>query len=423
MARVEAKVTRSRALLASLDHEQHRWAKESASFADQMATVVGDVLLGAACIAYGGFFDQTSRSRLAGAWRAHLHRAGLECRDDLSVIEYLSTADQRAEWHTQALPADDLCAENAVMLTRYNRYPLVIDPSGQAAEFLANHYTATTKTGLVRTSFLDESFRKTLESALRFGTPLLVQDAENYDPVLNPVLNRELRRAGGRVLIRLGDQDIDFSPAFTCILATRDPTANFSPDLCSRVTFVNFTVTPASLLSQCLHQALQVERPDIEQKRTDMLKMQGAFAARLRHLEKGLLDALSGAQGAILDDDTVMQTLETLKHEAGVVAGKAHDIAAGMAELESVTAQYSQFAARCSAVYFALEQLAAIHYLYQFSLDRFLGVFTHILTNNPNLAAVTDPAARLAVLNTDLFAVTFGMPCRAVPWSTRSLRR
>lgn len=172
MCRVEAKVTRSRALLASLEHEQHRWASESTSFTDQMGTVVGDVLLGAACIAYCGFFDQSSRGRLGGAWRMHLAKAGLECREELSIIEYLSTADQRAEWQAETLPSDDLCAENAVMLTRFNRYPLVIDPSGQAVQFLLNHYKDRK---IVKTSFLDESFRKTLESALRFGTPLLVR--------------------------------------------------------------------------------------------------------------------------------------------------------------------------------------------------------------------------------------------------------
>ena len=97
-------------------------------------------------------------------------------------------------------------------------------------------------------SFLDDAFRKNLESALRFGNPLLVQvgahlrrekveifnslfispclcsqDVESYDPILNPVLNREVRRTGGRVLITLGDQDIDLSPSFTIFLSTRDP--------------------------------------------------------------------------------------------------------------------------------------------------------------------------------------------------------
>lgn len=46
----------------------------------------------------------------------------------------------------------------------------------------------------------------------------------------------QVRKTAGRHLIRLGDQDIDVSPAFTLFLSTRDPTARFAPDLCGRVT-------------------------------------------------------------------------------------------------------------------------------------------------------------------------------------------
>lgn len=52
----------------------------------------------------------------------------------------------------------------------------------------------------------------------------------------------------------------------------------FSPDVCSRVTFVNFTITRASLEMQCLNQVLRSERPDIDEKRSDLLKMRGGFA-------------------------------------------------------------------------------------------------------------------------------------------------
>ena len=62
------------------------------------------------------------------------------------------------------------------------------------------------------------------------------QDVESYDPVLNPVLNREVRRTGGRVLITLGDQDIDLSPSFVIFLSTRDPTVRTRPFACENVT-------------------------------------------------------------------------------------------------------------------------------------------------------------------------------------------
>lgn len=88
---------------------------------------------------------------------------------------------------------------------------------------------------------------KNLETAIRFGLPLLVQDVEKIEPVLNSVLNKEVHKAGGRVLIRVGDQEIDFSQTFVMFMITRNPSATFPPDLCSRVTFINFTVTPSSL--------------------------------------------------------------------------------------------------------------------------------------------------------------------------------
>lgn len=50
---VQAKVDRSKALLASLNIEKERWEATSQTFKNQMSTIVGDVLLSAAFIAYG----------------------------------------------------------------------------------------------------------------------------------------------------------------------------------------------------------------------------------------------------------------------------------------------------------------------------------------------------------------------------------
>jgi len=283
-------------------------------------------------------------------------------KEELARIEYLSSADERMSWQAAALPTDELCIENAIMLKRFNRYPLVIDPSGQATEFIMNTYKDRK---IAKTSFLDNSFRKNLESALRFGNPILIQDVENYDPILNPVLNREIRRTGGRVLITLGDQDIDFSPMFTMFLSTRDPTVEFPPDVCSRVTFVNFTVTRSSLQAQCLHQVLKCERPDVEEKRLDLLRVQGEFQMRLRHLEKDLLQSLNDAKGKILDDDSIIGRLETLKSEASEISRKVAETDQVMKEVEAVISQYLSLSQACSSIYFTMDMLNQMHALYQ----------------------------------------------------------
>jgi dynein heavy chain 1 len=340
-----------------------------------------------------------------------MQQTHIQYKADIARIEYLSNADDRLRWQANSLPTDDLCTENAIMLNRFNRYPLIIDPSGQATEFIMNEYKDKK---ITKTSFLDDAFRKNLESALRFGNPLLVQDVESYDPILNPVLNRELRRTGGRVLITLGDQDIDLSPSFTIFLSTRDPTVEFPPDLCSRVTFVNFTVTRSSLQSQCLNQVLKAERPDVDAKRSDLLKLQGEFLLRLRHLEKSLLSALNEAKGRILDDDSIITHLETLKHEAEEIAKRVEETDVTMAEVESTSQQYIPLAQSCSSIYFTLESLNQVHFLYQFSLQFFLDIFSCVLSDNKHLNDITNYASRLSIISSDLFQVTFNRVSRGM---------
>ncbi|KAL8759989.1 MAG: hypothetical protein Q9199_000365 [Rusavskia elegans] len=404
MSRVESKVDRSVQLLDSLSSERTRWEQGSTSFETQIGTIVGDVLLASAALAYSGLYDQQFRKAVTDDWLGQLTLSGIEYKAPNPITEYLSTADERLKWQGNSLPVDDLCTENAIILKRFNRYPLIIDPSARATEFLQNE---NKERRLTVTSFLDDSFIKQLESALRFGNPILIQDAEHLDPVLNHVLNKEYQKTGGRVLIQLGKQEIDFSPAFRLYLSTRDPSAAFPPDICSRTTIVNFTITRSSLQTQSLNDVLKSERPDVDQRRSNLVKMQGEFNMHLRKLEKRLLRALNDSTGNILDDDIVLETLETLKKEAADIAEKMAETTGVMAEVNTITAQYNAISQACSAVYAVLEQLHHLNHFYQFSLQYFIDIFHSVLSDNPNLKGVTNHDARGQRILRDLFVSTY----------------
>ena len=376
--KVKTKVARAETLLRSLSAEQGRWEDTEKTFGSAERTLVGDGLLAGAFATYAGIFDHRTRRSLREEWRQLLEDLGVPHRPDLaeSLVEYLSKASVRLAWQGLGLPNDDLCMENAIALERFHRFPLVVDPSGQATRFLLNKYADRR---IAQTSFLDASFMKVLASAIRFGTPLMVHDVENVDPVLNPVLNRELQKTGGRTLIRLGGEDIDYSPKFLVLLVTRNPAAQFAPDLCSRVTLVNFTVTPASLEAQALGTILKAERPDVERRRVDVLRQQGEQNVRLRGLEDALLATLAAVQGNILDDDSVVQALERLKREAAEVNADMARSDAVLAEVKAVADGYAPLASACAGVYFVLEQLASLKPLYQFTIQFFLSLLAHVL--------------------------------------------
>ncbi|KAJ5945842.1 hypothetical protein N7454_002681 [Penicillium verhagenii] len=404
MSRVQFKVDRSVRLLDSLASERERWEDGSKSFETQISTLVGDVLIAAAFLAYAGLYDQQFRKAMIDDWVHQLAQSGIHFKPHNPITEYLSNADERLTWQENSLPVDDLCTENAIILKRFNRYPLIVDPSGRVTEFLQKE---SKDRKLTVTSFLDDSFVKQLESALRFGNPILIQDAEHLDPILNHVLNKEYQKTGGRVLIQLGKQEIDFSPSFKLFLSTRDPSASFPPDVCSRTTFVNFTVTQSSLQTQSLNDVLKFERPDVDERRNNLVKMQGEFKVHLRQLEKRLLQALNESRGNILDDDNVIETLETLKKEAAEISKKMSETEGVMSEVETITQQYSIIARACSAVFAVLEQLHHINHFYQFSLQYFVDIFNSVLYQNKALAQEKDHSARVQMIIRDLFITTY----------------
>lgn len=61
------------------------------------------------------------RQNLFTAWKHHLDMANITYRSELARTEFLSDPDQRLQWQSHSLPTDDLCTENAIMLSRYKK--------------------------------------------------------------------------------------------------------------------------------------------------------------------------------------------------------------------------------------------------------------------------------------------------------------
>ena len=401
MHTVEARVARSVRLLDGLSSERERWEHGREAFDAQVKTLPGDALLCAAMITYAGFFDQACREALWHAWVARLGSCNVPVRAALSFADTLSTADERAAWQNLGLRSDSLSIENAVMLQRCTRVPLLIDPSGRAVSF-AQGLFAHAQPAI--TSFLDGGFAQVLERALRFGMPLIITDAEYFDPILMPVLNAEKRRTGGRLLVRVGTSDVDWAPSFRLILATRYAGLVLAPHVFARVQVINFTITRKSLEAQSLARILHHERADIEQQRVDLERMQSEFQRRLLRLEQSLLTALNEAQGHILDDDHVVSTLETLKAEADDVTRKVQATGDIMSTVQQATEAYVPLASACSALYFLLEHMQELHPFYSFDMRLFERLLQDVLSHPTATDSEND---RCDALYDELFISTF----------------
>lgn len=410
---VENKIKRSINLIDNLKSEKERWSETSIQLEEASGTLIGDCLTAAAFCAYIGFFEHYERNKLKRTWQKIITEHNIRYRTDLSLVEFLSKPSDRLQWIANKLPSDDLSTENAIIISRYIRYPMIIDPSDQATTFLMNNF-ADKK--ITKTSFTDKNFIKNLESALRFGSTLLVYDVEKIDAILNAVLNQETHKQGGRLLITIGDSEIDFSPSFNLFLTSRDAHYQFTPDLCSRVTFVNFTVTPSSLQNQCLNMILKSERPDIDKKRRDLMKLQGEYKVKIRELEESLLLELSNVKGNILDDDNVISTMEKLKVQAAEASKEVYKAEEVMAEIENVSNQYLGLSQGAARIYFTLQHLSHIHFLYQYDLNFFFQIMNDTLNNKELVNAVkkSDYMERLKRLQHVLFSLVYDRVARGL---------
>ena len=97
------------------------------------------------------------------------------------------------------------------------------------------------------------------------------------DPSLEPVLAKMLFKQSGRMMLRLGDTDVDYNEDFKFYVTTKLPNPHYPPEICVKVTVINFTVTLKGLEDQLLASIVGHERPDLEEQNNELVVQVRAF--------------------------------------------------------------------------------------------------------------------------------------------------
>ena len=107
---------------------------------------------------------------------------------------------------------------------------------------------------------------------IRVGQPVILENVEEtLDPSLEPILQKQVYKAGGRMLIKLGDQEVDYNPDFRFYITSKLPNPHYLPEVCVKVTVINFTVTPKGLEDQLLGEVVKLERPELEEQKDNLV--------------------------------------------------------------------------------------------------------------------------------------------------------
>jgi dynein heavy chain len=373
----KARLTRASKLTAALSSEQERWQISVANMEKEIGNVVGNVFVAAACVAYFGAFTSHYRSELVSRWIQRCSELNIPVSDDITLVKTLADPYEIRQWNADGLPRDAVSIENAVLVTRGKRWPLMIDPQEQANRWVRS---MEVKNGLKVIKLTDPNYLRTLENGIRIGMPVLLEDVEEtLDPSLEPILLRQTFMQGGRLLIHLGDSDIDYDKNFRFYMTTKMANPHYLPEVCIKVTVINFTVTKSGLEDQLLSDVVRLERPDLEEQRNQLIVRINSDKMELKKAEDKILKLLYNSQGNILDDEALIETLNESKRKSGEISVRLKEAEETEAKITSAREKYLPVATRGSVMYFVVANLAEVDPMYQNSLKYFKQLFNQCI--------------------------------------------
>jgi dynein heavy chain len=367
------RLQRASKLTTALADEQVRWDETVKNYNKEIENVVGNVFVAAACVAYYGAFTSSYRQELVQNWITRCKELEIPISEDVSVVSILADAYEIRQWNASGLPRDTVSTENAVLVTRGRRWPLMIDPQDQANRWIKQ---METKNGLKVIKLSDPNYLRTLENAIRIGTPVLLEEVEEtLDPSLEPILLKQTFIQGGRLLIRLGDSDIDYDKNFRFYMTSKMSNPHYLPEVCIKVTIINFTVTRSGLEDQLLSDVVRLERPDLEEQRNALVVKINNAKNELKRIEDEILKKLFHSEGNILDDQDLVEALNSSKVTAKQITQQLEEAEQTEVKITAAREKYRSVANRGSVMYFVVATLAEVDSMYQFSLKYFQQLF------------------------------------------------
>lgn len=88
------------------------------------------------------------------------------------------------------------------------------------------------------------SYQKAMETAIMTGSTVIIEDvSQELDPGLDSVLTKAIYKEDGLEKINFGDRPIIYDRNFKLYITTKLANPHFLPEICIKLTIINFTVT------------------------------------------------------------------------------------------------------------------------------------------------------------------------------------
>jgi dynein heavy chain len=364
-------------LTGLLAGEQVRWKADAEQFNIELSFLVGDCFISAACVGYYGPFTGDYRARLVTKWLSLCNAHHVPVSPNFSLQSCLGNAVEIREWMAHQLPTDDVSVDSAIIVKHAQRWPLIIDPQEQAKRWIK---TDSSKRGkrLVVLRFNSDNLMRVMETAIRTGTPVLIEDCgQELDHAIDGILAKNIFGSkSGERMIYLGETAVPYNDKFQLFMTTKIPNPHYLPEICIKVTLLNFTVTTQGLEDQLLGEVVRKEKWEIEKAKDDLVTSLATDRKQLSTIEEDIIHMVSETKTMdMLDNPSLITALEDSKKTSAVISLHIAEAQVNQKSNQEAREEYRPVAHRGSILYFVISELALIDPMYQYSLTYFMRLF------------------------------------------------
>ncbi|XP_078256078.1 dynein axonemal heavy chain 6-like [Rhinoraja longicauda] len=367
------RLSRASFLIAALASEKTRWKECIDGLDRDLLSIVGDILLSAACITYYGPFPADYRQNLLGQWKSFCTEIQIPISINYALIPAVLEKNEVRNLQNMDLPSDNHSTENAILVKMGEYWPLLIDPQGQAVNWIKK-MEGDELLSLLAT---DPNYMSSVVTAMQMGQPVLLHDVtEQLDPGLRPILLRDICTRAGHDFIKIDNKDVEYNSNFRLYMTTRMSKPNYLPAVCILVTMINFTATFEGLQEQLLSRVVKGQHPEVEKQLGLLLQSTARDLGTLTDLENRSLSLLQNTKGHILDDQDLVDTLHRSKDMSKEIKLRISASEENEKKITAARKKYLPMATRGSILYFVIDELSQLNCMYQFSLHWFMKLFT-----------------------------------------------
>ena len=84
---------------------------------------------------------------------------------------------------------------------------------------------------------------------------------------MDPILGKQIEKQGREMTIKLSDKVVPFSEEFQFYVTTKMSSPHYSPEICVKMTLLNFMVTQEGLMDQMKNEIIRIEENAKYEKR------------------------------------------------------------------------------------------------------------------------------------------------------------